>query len=197
MSTGLVGLDTAVSLWLQGFASVWPDVWKIVAIFGVYAIPATLLWSWLWGDKPTAVRATVAGLGAWLGMNTVISHFIPRDRPSQLPFLHFPAHEFVFDRPGPSFPSDHAALMVAVAVAFAASREQKIAVFLGSVAAATLLARIVTAQHWAGDIVAGAAVGVVTAQLTELLRDPLDRYLVQPLVRSWARIVGPHVRTDA
>ncbi len=193
----LLALDTRVSLWFQAAAPTLPELWKLLAIFGVYAVPAALLWSWFRGDKLTAFRAGLTGIAAWFLLNGLISRLLPRDRPPQLPFLNFPAHEFLFDRPGPSFPSDHAAFMTTVTLVFALAGQHRIATFLAWVTAATLLARVVTAQHWAGDIAAGVAVGAVAAWLSNLARPAVDRYVGQPLVAVWRRLTGSDVRPDA
>lgn len=182
MVPALVAFDERISYNIQHLVRVAPSAWKTLAIFGVYSMPIVLLWYWFARDRLTALRAAVAGIVAWFGFNTILSHFFVRERPPQLAVLHFPAHEFLFDRPGPSFPSDHAAFMTAVTLSFVLAGDRRLTPYLGALTALTLLARVVTAQHWVGDILVGILVGVVAAVLVHTVRDPLDRLLLKPLI---------------
>lgn len=182
MVSALVAFDERISYNAQHLVQVIPTIWKMLAIFGVYVIPIVLLWYWFARDRLTALRVAVAGVVAWFGFNSVISHLVIRQRPPQIAALHFPAHEFLFDRPGPSFPSDHAAFLAAVTLSFALAGERKLTPYLAVLTVATLLARVVTAQHWVGDILVGIVVGAVSAGIVHRLRNPLDRLLLKPLI---------------
>lgn len=188
MIANIVALDERLSYSVQQLVQFLPSAWKWLAILGVYTIPVFLLWYWFKRDRLIALRSAVAGVVAWFGFNSVISHFIIRQRPPQLPILNFPAHEFIFDRPGPSFPSDHAAFMTAIALSFYLAGERRLAPYLGLIALLTVLARVVTAQHWVGDILVGLVIGSIAALFIKLVRVPLDRWLLKPLVKLVGKV---------
>lgn len=188
MIVSLIALDERLSYSVQQLVQYLPSMWKWLAIMGVYSIPVFLVWYWFRRDRLIALRSAVAGIVAWFGFNSIISHFIVRQRPPQLPRLNFPAHEFILDRPGPSFPSDHAAFMTAIALSFYLAQERKLAPYLGLIALLTVLARVVTAQHWVGDILAGIVVGTIAALLVKIAQTPLDRWLLKPLVKLVGKV---------
>lgn len=185
----LIALDERVFSFLHGWAAAMPIVWKWLAILGVYLIPLVLVWYWLTRRREPALFAFLTGLFAWFGINNILASLIDRARPIPTIDLHFPAREFLFDRPGPSFPSDHAAFMVAVTTSFFLAGERRIGWTLALITAATTLARVVTAQHWPLDIVAGVMVGVSAVLLLALVRRSIDRWVINPIV-MFARRIG-------
>ena len=101
-----------------------------------------------------------------------IAYFHPRPRPFELlgfaPILTEPATN--------SMPSGHAALFFALAmVVFFMSRRWGVAYFI--CAAAVGLGRIFAGVHWPTDILAGAAIGVLSALFVHLLFAPSWRRL--------------------
>jgi undecaprenyl-diphosphatase len=123
-----------------------------------------------------------AGLG--LFMSQVISHFWQRPRP----FMAHP-HEtilLVAQSHEPSFPSDHAVAAFAIAFAVAFVGRRMGAFFL---AGATLIAvtRVIAGLHYPGDVLGGAAIGLVAAAI--VMRVGGD-YLT-PVVRVLSRITDP------
>jgi undecaprenyl-diphosphatase len=188
MDSALINLDARLSYSFQRLVTFVPSFWKWLAILGVYTIPVFLVWYWFARDRLIALRAAVTGIVAWFGFNSVISHFLVRERPPQLAFLNYPAHEFIFDRPGPSFPSDHAAFMTAIALSFLFAGERKLAPYLGLIAVLTVLARVVTAQHWVGDILMGIVVGLISALLIRAVHKPLDHWILKPLIKLVGKV---------
>lgn len=183
----LIVFDERFSYGFQGLVVVLPQLWKALAIYGVYTIPFFLVWYWFFRDRLIALRAALAGIVAWFGFNNVIASLVGRERPPQIPSLNFPAHEFIFDRPGPSFPSDHAAFLTAVTVSFYLAGERKTLPYLIAVLLLTVVARIVTAQHWVGDILVGILVGAVASKLIWLLRRHIDA-VCQPLIKALQKV---------
>lgn len=183
----LIALDERLSIALQGLVGTLPMVWKALAIYGVYTIPFFLVWYWFFRDRLIALRAALAGLLAWFGLNNVIASLVGRERPVQIPSLNFPAHEFLFDRPGPSFPSDHAAFLTAVTLSFWLAGERPTLPYLIGVTALTVLARIVTAQHWVGDILVGILVGSLASWIVWRFRAQIDA-ACRPLIAMLAKV---------
>ncbi|MBI4175458.1 phosphatase PAP2 family protein [Candidatus Berkelbacteria bacterium] len=189
MVDALLAADARVFLFLHQWAAFLPAVWKWVALVGVYCFPVVLIWYWLTRRRETALFAFAAGVFAWQGLNNLASAFSLRERPLALIDLHFPDREFLFDRPGSSFPSDHTAFMAAIAIAFWRAGERSVAIFLGIITVLTALARVVTAQHWPGDILIGAVIGLLSVVLLSAVRRPLDTWVISPLVQL-ARKIG-------
>lgn len=188
MLDALIALDENLFATMNQWAAFVPEAWKLVAIWGVYAIPITLIASWFWFQRVDAFRAGFAGVLAWQGFNNLIASVVNRARPVSAIDLHFPEREFLFDRPGPSFPSDHAAFMTAVALSLWLSGERRLSPWLAALSMLTLLARVVTAQHWPGDILVGLFVGLSTAGLVWHFRASIDHYISKPLVGLAQRI---------
>ena len=182
-------LDERIFLFFNNWAHILPGIWKWLAILGVYIFPVVLVWYWLARRREPALFAFLTGLFAWFGINNILASLVLRMRPTPLIDLNFPAHEFLFDRPGPSFPSDHAAFMAAITLAFFLAGERRVGWFLIIVTFLTVLARIVTAQHWPSDILIGLLVGWVSVMILSVVRRPIDRWLIAPII-SFAHRLG-------
>jgi undecaprenyl-diphosphatase len=185
----LIALDERLFLFLHSWANFLPSFWKWLAIAGVYTIPLILVWYWLARRREPALFAFLTGIFAWFGINNIIASLAERMRPTGTIELNFPAQEFLFDRPGPSFPSDHAAFMLAVTLAFYLAGERRVGHVVLILTLLTTLARVVAAQHWPGDILVGYLVGLAAVAILSTIRRPLDRWVIAPLV-SVARRLG-------
>jgi membrane-associated phospholipid phosphatase len=188
MPNSLILFDKFLSEHVQLLAQFLPNIWKLIAVGGVYSVPIFLVWYWFVKNRLIALRATVSGLIAWFGFSKLISYFVIRERPVPISFLNFPSREIIFDRPGPSFPSDHAAFMTAIIVSFYLSGEKKMWPYMAFITGITLFARIVTAQHWIGDILVGMLIGSLASWLVYWLRRPIDRWILNPVINNIQRI---------
>jgi membrane-associated phospholipid phosphatase len=125
-----------------------------------------------------------AGLG--LLISQAITHFWDRPRPS----LAHPHDTILLVSPSsePSFPSDHAVAAFAIAFTVAIVSTRAGALFL---AAATVLslARVVAGLHYPGDVLGGAAIGLVSALLVFWLASGR----LPPLVGVLSRLTDPLV----
>jgi undecaprenyl-diphosphatase len=127
---------------------------------------------------------TAAAVGLLIGQ--VITHFWQRSRPyvahpHETILLVAPSHE-------PSFPSDHAiaAFGIAFVVAFIGRRMG--ALFLAG-ASVIALTRVLAGLHYPGDVLGGAAVGLLSAAL--VLWFGGDYFA--PVVRLMSRVSDPLV----
>jgi undecaprenyl-diphosphatase len=117
---------------------------------------------WLRGkqqDRRGAISAGIAAAGSLL-INQITIRLWPRDRP----FVTHPqtVHLLLAHKPDPSFPSDHAAPAFAIAaVLFILHR--RIGILTITSAAVMCYARVYSGDHYPGDVVAGAIVGIVVA----------------------------------
>ena len=141
--------------------------WAVPVFIGIVA--AWFVIGWIIG-RPTERRGAVLALlaaGGALLVNQVIIHIWHRPRP----FVAHPhtVHVLVSRGSDPSFPSDHAAAAIAIAVAVLLLHRR-----IGSVVLAVALlvcyARVYVGAHYPGDVVAGALIGLA---VTLLLWRPL------------------------
>jgi undecaprenyl-diphosphatase len=152
---------------------------KIGGVGLVYLVPITLLVTWFTVSRKDTLRAALAGVLAWEGLSKLVAMLIQRPRPSA---SLIGVKELVFHRPDNSFPSDHSAFLMAVAVSFYLAGHKKLGHFVLILAVLTGIFRVGIGVHFPGDIVAGWIVGALVAYLFQLIDEPLDRYLLTPLV---------------
>lgn len=123
--------------------------------------------------RPGAVLATAAA-GVALILNQPLSHAVDRLRP----FVAHPgiAHVLVARSHDPSFPSDHATGGFALACGMFLY-DRTIGTVLFALAAVLAFARVYVGVHYPGDVLAGAAIGILWALLLwiPLLRRQLER----------------------
>jgi undecaprenyl-diphosphatase len=164
------------------FVSVWAVPLFAAATLGLWFLDRPGPW-YLWKIAALA-GMTAAGLG--LVVSQVITQFWQRPRP----FVAHPHDTILIVTPSnePSFPSDHAVAAFAIAFAVAFIGRRMGAAFL---AAATLiaLARVVAGLHYPGDVLGGAAIGLLSAAVVFWLGGD---YLA-PVVRTASRITDPLV----
>jgi undecaprenyl-diphosphatase len=107
----------------------------------------------LGSGRPVRVAATVWGT---LGVNFAVKSVVRRERPPDLDvatLVPAPASS--------SFPSSHAAMSTAAAIALSAARP-RLAPLWVAMAAAMAWSRVYAGVHHPGDVVAGMALGAVT-----------------------------------
>ncbi|MEO7913531.1 MAG: phosphatase PAP2 family protein [Roseiflexaceae bacterium] len=146
-----------------------------------------LLWFWpgeraLRDSRQRIVIIAVLSVAIALLLNQGIIHLWARPRPYETlhaTLLLTPTHE-------PSFPSDHATFVFAIAVAalFASAPLGLFSLFFAVLIA---FARVYTGQHYVSDVIGGAVIGVFCTVLLWLLRRYLEP-LISPLLRFTHRL---------
>ncbi|MEU0253089.1 phosphatase PAP2 family protein [Streptomyces sp. NPDC006184] len=173
--TDVVDLAHRSPGWLDGLVSAWSTYG-----LGVFALLMVIGW---WQARRTAAAAAVRALAVPVivvlayGVDAALKLVVREERPCQS--LHVSTLE-ACPAPGDwSFPSNHAAIAFAAAVAlYSVSRR------LGAVAAVAACAmaasRVWVGVHYPHDVAAGAAVGALVALLAvAALRHPADTLVRQ------------------
>ena len=152
---------------------------KFVAIYLIWVIPLFLIIYFLLGSKKIALRAFFAGVLSWLLFADLIGNYIyfrPR------PFTTLPLKEVVFHRPDYSFPSDHAAFLFALAFSFYLAGAKKVSYWLFGLGIIIPIVRVMAGLHFPTDILAGWLLGIFVAWLLWLVKDPIDKWIIEPLI---------------
>jgi len=141
--------------------------WAVPVFIGIVAVWFVI--GWITGrpvERRGAVLALLASGGALL-INQVIIRIWERPRP----FVSHPGavHVLVSRSTDPSFPGDHAAASIAIAVAVLLLH-RRIGLVVLAVALLVCYARVYVGAHYPGDVLGGAAIGLV---VTLLLWRPL------------------------
>jgi undecaprenyl-diphosphatase len=185
-------MDASLFAAINGLAGHNPTIDHVVAIIsenGPYFLIAFLAVLWFWpGVRAVRDRlqwgviVAVISAGLALGANLLISHLWDRPRP----FVTHTALVLVPHKSDASFPSDHVVFSFTIAFAiFIASRRAGILALL--VAAAIAFARVYAGDHYVTDVLAGAAVGLLSATIVNLFR-PIPSPLVGPPLRLARRV---------
>ena len=200
-SQQVVGLNPALDVALHA-----------VAEWSAYLVPVTLVGLWFWyrrssstsqeslsfdaaqGGSNTAkvspslvsrrvdlAELTLAGLGSWIVLSGLVKLFLYRPRPW---VAGTGVKELFFHRPDNSFPSDHSALLFALATSAYLMGWRKSGHWLLLVAVLVSAARIATGIHWFTDIMGGLVIGVIGASLIYAVRAPLRRMILEPIVKT-------------
>jgi len=168
------------------------SLFRFVETYGTYVIAVAAVALWLLarpgGDRKWKVAAGSALAAAALGLlgNKVISSAWHRDRPYQ---THHVAHLWGPRKTDPSFPSDHASAAFGIAVAVLLIDPLAGALFL-VLAVLIAVGRVVVGEHYPGDVLAGAAIGTVSALVVVRLARPL----IVLLARLVERLTDPLLR---
>ncbi|MGU7769887.1 undecaprenyl-diphosphatase [Burkholderia sp. MR1-5-21] len=156
-----------------------PDVVRL-AIFAadwlVYAIPAMLLLTWMFGARPTRRQAIEAGVGACvaLGLAQVLSHFWFSPRP----FMIGVGTQLIPHATDGSFPSDHMTFAWSVAAGMLLAGTTRMTGFvMVAMAAAIAWGRIYAGVHWPFDMAGGVLVGTAGALAAHLYARPVTAML--------------------
>jgi len=138
----------------------------------VYAIPAMLLLTWLFGIRSTRRQAIEAGLGACaaLALAQVVSHFWFSPRP----FMIGAGAQLIPHAPDGSFPSDHMTFVWSVAVGMLVGRATRATgCAIALIAALVAWGRIYVGVHWPFDMAGGMLVGTAGALAVHLYARPV------------------------
>ena len=170
-----MGVDFQIEQLINGPAGsspVWDAVMGGVATLSEPAAIAVIVLWFLIGwfrnrrlDRLGSLGALAAAIAA-LVANVVISHIWFRPRP----FVEHPGavHVLVAHTRDASFPSDHTAAAFAIAIVLLAFH-RRLGVLAVLAAALVGYARVYVGDHYPGDVVGGALVGVVAALVVTLL----------------------------
>jgi membrane-associated phospholipid phosphatase len=162
-----------------------------VETYGVVVIAVAAFALWLLarpgGNQKWKIAAGSALGSAALGLlvNRVIASFWHRDRPYQ---THKVLHLWVSRSTDASFPSDHASAAFGIAVAVLLIDPLVGAAFV-VLAVLIVVGRVVVGAHYPTDVIAGAAIGTVSAIVVVRYARPV----VTLLVRLVERLTDPVV----
>ncbi|MHB8576802.1 MAG: phosphatase PAP2 family protein [Dehalococcoidia bacterium] len=174
---------------LAGHSGALDSLFKACAAGLEYVLLALVATLWLTRGENEAVDfarqrlVVVAVLAALLalGVNQIIGNAWYRPRP----FVDHHVTQLVAHAADGSFPSDHAAggMALAVSVILAADRwAKRLGWLLAALAALLAFARVFIGVHYPGDVVGGCLIGAASAWLLHALIRPLGSLLL-PLLR--------------
>lgn len=163
-----------------------------IETYGTYAIAIAAFALWLLarpgGERKWKLASGSALAAAAVGLivNKIISSAWHRDRPFQ---THHVAHIWGPRKTDASFPSDHSSAAFAIAVAVLLIDPIAGAAFL-VLAILIAVGRVVVGEHYPGDVLAGAAIGTLSAVLVVRFGKPV----ISLLVRIVERVTDPVLR---
>jgi undecaprenyl-diphosphatase len=134
-----------------------------IASWGIGAVPVVLAALWLSGDRGTRLTSVASAMASFLAlmMAGILSWLLYEPRP----FAEGLAPNVLHHVADSSFPSDHAALMAAVAFGLLFGRRRGAAIVLFAATASVGWARVALGVHYPSDIAAGLALGFLAALL--------------------------------
>jgi len=164
----------------------WYPVLHWLAVLLIYLFPIFLVYLWFFKkEKILALRAFLAGIVGWLVFCKVIQFFFFRARPFA---TSNSVKELVFHRPDTSFPSDHAAFTLAIALVILWSNNKKWGWALLGLSLVISLARIAAGLHFPTDILVGWFLGLGSALLFHYLANFWEVYIIRPIVKVAERL---------
>jgi undecaprenyl-diphosphatase len=174
---------------------------RFAAEWLILLVPLSLAALWIGGaagQREAAVRAGFAVTAA-LAINAVIgvAWFHPR------PFMAGVGHTFMHHAPDSSFPSDHATIMLTVAMALATSaagNARRLGTLMMPVAIVVAWSRVYLGVHYPMDMVGALAVSLfivalfntrpataACATVVPAMENIYRRVLAMPIARGWIR----------
>ncbi|NHL67856.1 undecaprenyl-diphosphatase [Burkholderia ambifaria] len=133
----------------------------------VYALPAMLLLTWIFGERATRRQAIEAGVGACvaLALAQVLGHFWFSPRP----FMAGVGSQLIPHVPDSSFPSDHMTFAWSLAVGMMLAGSTRLTGFvMAAMAVAIAWGRVYAGVHWPFDMAGGVLVGTAGALAAHL-----------------------------
>lgn len=160
-------IDTLATHWINALSGHWEILdWVVIGITkgGVEVLVVLIALRWWTKDNREAARyvAISCGFGAALGLlfNQGLLLFMHRVRPYDGGVTHL-----LIDRSqDPSFPSDHATVVFAIALYLLAKRDRYAGAFLVA-AVLVSLSRVYVGTHYVTDVLGGAATAAVATGL--------------------------------
>lgn len=164
--------DVTVTRAINGMAGQngFPDavmIWISAAAIPLVVLAVACQW-WVKSDRQGTRHVLVAaGLSFILGLalNQIILLFVDRARP----YAAGVSELLIAPSLDPSFPSDHATAVFAVAATFALNKMKHRAAWFGLAALAIAMSRVYVGTHYAGDVLGGAVSGAIAAVLVLFL----------------------------
>ncbi len=179
----LIALDQALTVRFSQSVAANPFFLTLLTgtgVYLVYLVPFLLIYLWFAVSRKISLRATLAGVLAWEGLSKLVAKIFDRPRPG---LSQIGAKELVFHRPDTSFPSDHSAFLMALAVSFYLAGERKLGHLFVGLAILVGVSRVGVGLHFPLDILGGWLVGALTAYLIYVIHRPVDRYIIEPLIK--------------
>ncbi len=165
---------------LAGVASFFDMAVRFSAVYLIFAmIAGVLALAGLWAQKNREqaffmlVLAFVSGFVARVVIAEPVRIMVARSRPYEIMPV---VHQLVDHALGRSFPSGHATLAFAIAVAVFFVHRKAGVVFL-FVAGIVSISRVIAGVHWPSDVAAGAILGMTTAWAAYRVMTRNDRAL--------------------
>jgi len=170
---------------------------NLIAVYAIAILPVKLVFDWLSGTSQDR-QVCLAVFGTVLlaiVINQGIGAFVYLPRPAQAGI----GHSYLDHAPDSSFPSDHATVLFAAALAYVFARRRGAARLMALIALAVSWARIYLGVHFPLDIAgavlvglfgAGAVSGMMKALGVRLTNsaEALYRHLFERLIaRGWAK----------
>lgn len=186
----LLDYDTSLLLKansLTGHSHFLDSIFIELAKDSIYLVPLALLYVWFKRTelRMLAMRAFGAGLIAWVGLNTIVSWIWYRPRPG---LNLVGVNELLFHQPDKSFPSDHAAFGIAIALTFLMAGQKKLGWFFFWWTIIFSIARVIVGVHYPLDIIGGYITGAIMAIVINYLKVPVDRYIGAPILSFLKRV---------
>ena len=157
-------------------------IWTSAAGIPLLVLAVASQW-WIKPDRQATRHVLVAaGLSFILGLaiNQIILLFVDRVRP----YAAGVSELLIAPSLDPSFPSDHATAVFAIAATFALHKMPKRAIWFALAALAVAISRIYVGTHYASDVLGGAVSGTIAAILILLLYQRgtrIDRFITNIL----------------
>jgi undecaprenyl-diphosphatase len=172
-------------------------LFKAIETYGTIAIAVAAFALWLLarpgGDRKWKLAAASALGAAAVGLlvNRVLAAAWHRDRPYA---THHVARIFGPRKTDASFPSDHATASIAIAVAVLLIDLRAGLLFL-TLAVLIAVGRVIVGEHYPGDVLTSALIGVTVAYVVVRFARPVLAFLVRLVERVTDPILGIVWRT--